>query len=324
MIVDDIINEIRSLCDEWNEKQLSTTEDILPSLNRGQEKAYKSLSRVYPDPILEYIEIAGITTQEYDLPENIWEDKVLRMEWFNATDRRPRICSNVGLRLLAQMSTTIQSVESPEAHTIFSRTIRFNATPKGTYTLRIWYLREIDPLVMRYGRVTDTDSATNTIYLAEASSDFDPTSSSDPFDQYVNVVDGQTGQIKFSGQILSWDGADTLRFKTSPDRGSVMNRTINSGSIGTLISVDDYVCSIKGTCVLYFFDTVHAFIVQYAAAEMKRKLGYAYDVDQQLLKDFESEVKKTYMGRDMKMRVVQNNPNWMRGTFRRFYRGFKY
>ncbi len=323
-LVDDIINEIRSLTDEWNEKQLSTTLDILPSLNRGQEKAYKSLSRIYPEPILTYTDVTGIVTREYPLPENIWEDKINRMEWFSSEDVRPRPCQNVSLRLLAASTTQIQSVDSPENHAIFSRTIRFNAQPTGRFTLRIWHLREIDPLVRVYGRITSFDGVNNELYLNEVSSDFDPASSTDPFDGYINVVDGQTGQVKISAQIRSWDGADTLTLKSAPDRSLVLNRTISTGAIGSTVAVDDYVCHVRGTCVLYFFDTVHSFIVQYAASEMKRKLGYAYDVDQQLLKDFESDVKKTYMGREAKMRVCQNNPSWMKGAFRRFYRGFKY
>jgi hypothetical protein len=179
-------------------------------------------------------------------------------------------------------------------------------------------------MVQVYGRITSFDGTANELYLNEVSANFDPATSTDPFDGYVNIVDGQTGEIKLSAQIRSWDGADTLTLKTSPDRSTVLNRTISTGAIGSQICVDDYVCHIKGTCVLYFFDTVHSFVVQYAASEMKRKLGYAYDVDQQLLKDFESDVKKTYMGRESKMRICQNNPSWMKGAFRRFYRGFKY
>lgn len=324
IITEDIVTEVRSIVDEWNEKQLSTLQDIIPSLNRGQEKAYKSLSRIYPDPILTYVDTTGITTQEIIMPENVWEDKILKMEWLNPLDQSPRPCNNVSLRLLGQASTVLQSVDAPEVHATFSRTIRFNARPSGRFTLRIWYLKDIEALVPVHGRITSFDGVNNELYLSQVSADFDPASSTDPFDGYVNIVDGQTGEIKLSAQIRSWDGADTLTLKVAPDRSTVLNRTISTGAVGSLIAVDDYVCSIKGTCVLYFFDTVHSFIVQYAASEMKRKLGYAYDVDQQLLKDFESDVKKTYMGRESKMRICQNNPSWMKGAFRRFYRGFKY
>jgi len=39
--ITDIIDEVRSLTDESNEVQLDSTADILPSLNRAQEKAYQ-------------------------------------------------------------------------------------------------------------------------------------------------------------------------------------------------------------------------------------------------------------------------------------------
>lgn len=71
------------------------------------------------------------------------------------------------------------------------------------------------------------------------------------------------------------------------------------------------------------FDIVHSFVVQSTVAEMKRKLGYAYDVDQKLIETFMSELRQTFMGREGKMRINMNNPNWLRGSMRRFYRGFR-
>ena len=64
--VDDIINELRSLTDEFNEDQLQAERDILPELNRAQERAYQILSRVYPEPLLTYVEVTGVTGYEYE------------------------------------------------------------------------------------------------------------------------------------------------------------------------------------------------------------------------------------------------------------------
>jgi hypothetical protein len=104
----------------------------------------------------------------------------------------------------------------------------------------------------------------------------------------------------------------------------VVNREISTDLANIGVAADDYICPVRGTCVLYFGDAFHAFIIQYAVAELKRKMGYAYDADQNLLKDFESELKKTYMGRSPQLRITHNNPNWLKGSQRRFYRGFKY
>ena len=75
-IVDDIINEVRSLVDEYNNAQLDDVGDILPSLNRGQELGIKILSRIYPDPIMSFVDIAYPTTRELTIPEEVWEDGI--------------------------------------------------------------------------------------------------------------------------------------------------------------------------------------------------------------------------------------------------------
>ena len=315
VVVDDIVNEIRSLTDEENTIQLETDLDILPSLNRGQEKAYQILSRVHQDPIKTYQEVS-VTSKEYTLPENIWEDKIVRLEWFSSyTAIQP--CDRVDLSLLASYDNRLRLVPAPSMYTVFGRTVRFNGTPDGTQTLRIWYLREIDPLVVSDGRITNIDEANNKIYVADVNSDFDPSE----LTSFVNLIDGQTGLVKGTMEIKSWNGSDTVVFRTVPSRTKVFNRTIDTDISTLSIESDDYICSVKGTCVLQFFDAVHSFIVQYTTAEMKRKLGFSYDVDQKLIQDFEEDLRRTYQGRPRNLRISNTNPNWITSGRRRFIRG---
>jgi hypothetical protein len=327
LISDDIINEVRALCDEYDTDQLPDT-DIYASLNRGMEKSTKILSRVYPDPIMQYIEISLPSTREIDLPENIWGDKIIRMEWYDPNNARviPTECQKVSVRLLAEQSQYLGESQIPLAYAIHGRTIRFCATPSGKRSLRIWNIREIDKLVKTHARITDLDTTNGILYLGEVSSSFDPfgTVVQGDWNSYINIVDGQTGIVKGTFQIKSWDETDTLEIKlASPDRSLVLNRPIDTSLSTTDINADDYICPIQGTCVLYFCDEVHAYIVQYATAECKRRLGYAYDADQNLLREFEIELKKTYQGRSLSLRIVQNNPNWMKGARRQFYRGYR-
>ena len=328
VIVDDIVNEIRSLIDEYNEAQVDDLIDILPSLNRGQEKATKVLTRVYPDPLLYPIEIVGVSTREIDMPENVWEDKVVRLEWIsNNGNLIPRECQRVDLRRLSQSETGQSTVDRPDCYGVYDQKIRFNGVPNGVHNLRFWVVRETEPLVKAAARITDLDIASNTLYLGELSPTFDPFGSTTFYDwnSYINIIDGQDGTVKGTVQIAGFNGTDTLTIRPVSDRALVMNRTIIQGGLANvLVNADDYICGIKGTCVQYFFDSFHAYCVQYAVAELKRKLGYAYDADQTMLKDFEAELKKTYMGRSLMLRITQNNPNWLKGAQRRFYRGFKY
>lgn len=315
LIVDDIVEEIRSLTDEENTVQLESDSDILPSLNRAQAKAYQILSRVHQDPLKAYTEVA-VTSKEYTLPENIWEDKLVRLEWFSS-GRGIIHCDRVDLSLLATYDHYTRLIPAPQMFTVHGRVIRFNGTPDGSYTLRIWYLREVDDLLLSDARITNVDEAENKLYVSDVNPDFDPSG----LTSFVNVVDGQTGLIKATLEIKSWNGSDTLVFRTIPSRTKVLNRTINTNLSGLGIEADDYICFARGTCVLQFFDAVHTFIVQYTTAEMKRKLGFAYDVDQKLAQDFEEDLRKTYQGRARNLRIASTNPNWITGGRRRYIRG---
>jgi hypothetical protein len=320
--VSDLVDEVRSLVDEFNEAQLETERDIVSSLGRSLERAHKTLSMTYPEGLAFYTDIAGINTREYTLPEDIFEDKIIRMEWFKAGEETPKVCQNTGLKLFGRFVPSFDSpTAAPIAHIIYGRKIRFNATPNGIYTLRIWAIRDVERPVLPYGRISGISG--NSLFLTEVNENFDPSVASDLLSSYVNVIDGQTGEVKGSLQILNFDGADTVAFKSSPDRGSVLNRNILTSLTNANAQSDDYLCSIKGSCVLYMFDIVHSYVVQASVAEMKRKLGYAYDVDQKLMDVFLNDIKTTFMGREGKMRINQNNPNWIKGSMRRFYRGFR-
>jgi len=328
VVVNDIINETRSLVDEFNVNQLSDTADILPSLNRGQEKATKILKRVYPDPLLLYVELTNVNTREFTLPEEMWEDAVVRMEWITGGGNVvPKECQRVVLRTLAQFETGLPNIDRPEVHSIYGRKVRFNGVPNGRSTLRIWYVRSVDTLVKTYARITQYTEGDDTLYLQLADTSWN-TDLGNTYDgdwgSYFNVIDGQTGEIKGSFQATHSTVTDSMQVRAIPDRTKVLDYTISTSLLGLNINADDYICPIKGTCVQYFFDAFHTFCIQYAVAELKRKLGYAYDADQQLLTDFESELKKTYAGRSLMMRIAANNPNWLKGSQRRFYRGFKY
>ena len=323
--VDDIIDELRSLTDEFNEDQLQAERDILPELNRAQERAYQVLSRVYPEPLLTYVEVTGVTGYEYEFPEDIFMDKIKRVEFMLPNKSMISWCERVTIPILTKFFS-MQSTQAPSCHVLFSRKMRFNAPADGNNIMRIWYLRGVDQLTESIGRITNITS--NSFIMADVASTFDPTIAEGDLDQYFNVVDGQTGLVKASFQILSYASGNEIFIKSVPDRSIVLNRPISNSiatpitsiETGFSIGVDDYICPISGTCVLQFFDAAHTFIVQTATATLKRKLGYAYDADQTLGKDFEAELNKTYMGRQRVTRVKHGNSSWVQRSNRFFFR----
>ena len=156
------------------------------------------------------------------------------------------------------------------------------------------------------GRVSQVNLVNNYVVVEDLGDAL--SSSQDSLASFVNIVDGETGEIKQSLQIGSIVGS-RLTFRTSPTRTSVLNRDIDS-AIDASVSADDYVNVIKGTCVPFFAFPIYNFIVQYAANEMNRKLKNESITDQEVIKKFEEQVRRSWAGREMTMRVKMRSSNW--------------
>jgi hypothetical protein len=78
--VDDLVSQVRSLLDEQNVDAISTETDLLPALNRAQDFAVDIYSRFYPEPYIKELSVDLTTAQEYDIPEDAFEDRIIHME----------------------------------------------------------------------------------------------------------------------------------------------------------------------------------------------------------------------------------------------------
>ena len=166
---------------------------------------------------------------------------------------------------------------------------------------------------MPQGRVTVINSSLNYIIVDEASGDL--TTESDRLASYVNVIDGQTGEIKGSLQIQSIVD-NKITFKAHPTRTSVFNRDISTSLQGIEIQQDDYICAIDGICVPYFGRPTSNFLIQYAVAEITRKLGGSAETEENILKKFEQQVERTWAGRQQELRVKKKSNVWGTNTRR--------
>ncbi|GAG19216.1 unnamed protein product, partial [marine sediment metagenome] len=248
-----------------------TPADILQALNRGQKFATDLLSRHYPDPLLVKDDSALTTIsgqQSYALPENIFEDKLQKVEILESGIAWE--VKRINYREVSYYETNSQ-VSRPFYYYIMEKQFYLVPTPSGGKTIRYWYLREPETLIEPQGRVTTVDVANNYVTVDDIGSDL--TTDSDELKNYINIVDAQSGKIKVSLQIQALDtSAETITIKTSPDRSTVWNRTIAS-AITTDVEVDDYVCLSRGNCIPYLKDPISNYIIQYAVLELKRKLG---------------------------------------------------
>jgi hypothetical protein len=180
----------------------------------------------------------------------------------------------------------------------------------------MWFLRRPEKLVLPQGRITVINSASNYVTLDSAGEDL--STQSDNLQSYINFVDGQTGEIKGSAQIQILAN-NRVTIRTSPIRTSVLGRTISDGiSDITGLELDDYVCLAEGTCVPYFGEQVSNFLIQFAVAEITRKLGGTADTEERVLEKFEQQVERTWVGREQQLRVKKRSHAWGR-PIRRLY-----
>jgi hypothetical protein len=264
--VQNLVDEVRSLIDESNSDSVDDTDDILPALNRAQDFAFDIYARKYPEPILTHsvLELNG-TDQEYDVPEDTFEDRILKIE-MNVTPGGSsfRECQRISYRDITNYETTGKS-NTPYYYAIIGRKIRFIPAPTGTYQARLWKLRNPEKLVLPQGRITMVNTASNYVILDSTGDDL--TTESDQLGSYVNVIDGQTGEIRGTLQIASLN-ENKVSFRSVPTRSTVLNRTVVGSFTSTMIEQDDYLCHVQGTCVPYYGRPTSNFLGNaYAAAQ---------------------------------------------------------
>lgn len=306
-----LVDEVRSQLDEENQDSIDTSRDILPALNRANDYAFDIYSHRYPEPILQHtvLELNG-TDQEYDIPENIFEDRLLKVEiqmpttdGFRATYREVQRISYSDLALYESSSQT----NIPYYYAVVGRKLRFVPAPSGTFDARIWSLKQIEKLVLPQGRITVVNSVSNYIIVDSAGSSL--TTEADQLGSYVNLVDGQTGEIKGSMQIQIL-ADNKITFRTTPTRSAVLNREIQGDLSDIEVSLDDYICAIDGSCISYFGTPTNNFLIQYAVAELTRKLGGSADMEEKVLEKFEKQVERNWVGRETTRRVKKRSQSW--------------
>lgn len=305
--VENMVEEVRSQLDEMNVDTVSTENDILPSLNRGSDFAFDILARKYPEPILQHEPLVLSNGEpDYQIPETVFEDRILKIEIKSGSGVNAVYSEveRVSYRDLWKYEGGVGAY--PEVYAIIGRTIRFARCPTGAYQARIWFLRNPEKLVLPQGRITIVNAASNYVIVDEAGESL--TTESDQLGSYVNIIDGQTGEIRGTAQIQSIT-SNRVSFRTVPTRSTVLNREVTS--IGELeISQDDYLSPVDGTCVPYFGRPASNFCIQFAVSEITRKLGGSADMEEKILDKFEKQVERTWAGREATLRIRRKSRIW--------------
>jgi hypothetical protein len=312
--VDRLVEEVRSLTNEINQDSLQTERDILPALNRAQEHMMAILSKHYPEPYLrEHTFDTKNGQAKYAIPEDAWSDQVTKVSMLAPNNNYRYEVERAKYRDATKFRADSRP-NTPYYYIIHGRFIEFIPAPSGTYDGLMWYLKAPERLVLQQGRITLVDAPNNRIKVDAIGSNL--STETDSLQSWVNIIDGQTGEIKATCQIKSTSGTQDLVFKSNTD-DTILNRTVTK-DLTTVLDIDgnlaiqknDYICSVEGTCVPYFFQPAKNFIISHAAADCGRAIGVPSDSMYRERDKFEKEIQDTWTGREASLKIKNNSPHW--------------
>lgn len=305
-----LIQAVRSQLDEDNTASIDDSRDIVPALNRGLSKAYSVLARRYPDPLLTSMTFTPTANEaDYTIPEDAFEDRVEKIEAIQNGSVFP--IKRVDFRDLLYFETQ-GSVNSPLAWASIGRTYRVAPKPTGTYQFRVWYLKEPPNLGIEQGRITSVNIAANYVTVDLAGESLE--SAIDDNNAYINIIDKDTGVIKSSHQIQNIIG-NRILFRAIPTRTEVYGQTI-VGSIPDTAQLDDYICLVTDTCISPLRNPLANYVIQFAVAELTRKLGGENDMEMRVLDQMEKDVERQWSGRENTSRVRSTSKHWLNRSSR--------
>lgn len=315
--VDDLIDQVRQQLAEENRESITDSGDILPAMNRALNYGVDVLVRYYPDPLLTHqlVMLSG-SVQEYDIPEDAFEQRLEKLEVQINGLAYP--IQKIDYKDATQFETAA-STGIPLYWCMVGSKYRLFPNVNATYPIRIWYIKDPLPLVTQQGRINILNTAGNYVIVDQVGTDL--TTESDQLNSYVNIIDGASGERKASFQVQNISG-NKITFKTSPARTTVLSTTIDtalaSPSTGSTVVPDDYVSVVKGSCVPFMRKPMANFIVQYAVAELRRKLGESdANLEEAVLKQFEDQIEHQWAGRSNAFRIQSRSNNWPLPSSRR-------
>jgi len=311
--VDELIDLIRDDLDEANVTDVSDA-DILQKLNRAQRKGVLKIIRNYDTLFLAQEDVTTVSgTSDYNSPKDVYAGKIKKLQLVESDGRTRRI-DRIWYRQSDRYNRS-GTTTRPSKYELIGTKWRLYSTPAGELTIRVSYVRKPESLVKLQGRILSSGVSSSVPYVLVNALGSDLTTASTDLNNYVNIICHRTGRVKATLQINSLVTASKqVNFKiTSLPRSSVLGKTI-AIALPTDIEVDDYICTVHGTCVSEIPEAYHDYLTQHAVVAIKRSKGEPTQEDFAALKDEEDDIKNIYQGTEQKMKVAQRNPFFNRST----------
>jgi hypothetical protein len=306
--VNDLVDQVRDQLDESNQDDV-TQSDILQALNRAQRRAANILVKKNEDFFIAPTTVTTTATDTYDLPEDSFGrrlDQVLVVR-----DQREYPLKRVSYRELWKY-TSSASVSQPYVYATRGREYTVKPTPQAGVSLKLWYSKAPETLVLPQGRITSvTAGSGGSVALDALGSDL--TVSTDALGAFVNIVDAQTGEIKVSLQVSAINTSTKIvTFKASSLTYSTLYGRTIATTVPTTVDSHDYVCAVQGTCVPDLPDACDDYLIQYAVYEIRRRMGEVVQDDAEALKVLEQDLERQWVGREASRQIVNRARHWSR------------
>jgi len=310
ILVDDLVQNVREGIDESNIVDI-TDEFILKKLNKAQRRATNVIVPRYDELFLAETGSTArpdTTTTEgtvsYALPSDIYGTRLENIilvksdsSWYDLSRLRKQ-------ETAAWKSTS--NTNEPSRYCIVHRNFEVYPPPTAGLTLRLLYTRIPETLVLQQGCIssTGTDSVTNEPYVVVDDIGSALSEEVTGNNCFVNIIDPRTGNVRGSLQISSIDSTNNkILFKASGlTKSSVLGKTIST-SLPASIAVDDYVCTVHGTCVPEVPEAYSDYLTQHTVVAIKRIKGESTTEDFAELKDQEASLSSAWAGLEQKRRV---------------------
>lgn len=311
ILVDDLIAQVREQTDENNTEDIKDSQ-VIKSLNRAQRHASNILARKFEDMMWETSEVTTVGgVRELDIPSEAYASRIEMVEVATSNTVRykmQKISNHKSTNFITSSTTDI-----PTHYSIQRNKFNIFPTPKGGLTILVHYFKRPYDFVKQQGRITNISTASNYLIVDDIGSSL--STSVTGFGSYLAVIDYNTGETKRRLQISALDeDTNQITFKSSGlTRSTVLGNTINT-TIGDDVAVDDYVCLVSGTCVPEIDEAYTDYLIQHAVVATKRRLGEPTQEEFAELKELETELLKSWAGREISSRIRKASKAWVNDT----------
>lgn len=295
LTVQELLNDVVSRIDINNRKSMSETADIMPAINRAWGRtvatiALKSEEYFLTTKIYDTLSVDDEGNQYVIIPEDALHQRVMSVEYMWPSEGADPAWHKgiiINQQEAYKYKESLTDLQEDVNWYVMGRKL-FMVTEESILKLKVHYVQRPPSLVLPQGQIYAYEPSQGLLVVSALGPDLSLQISD--AGNFINIVDGQTGAIKSTHQVLSMDGTTKLYLRSTPLRTNFRGLPL-TGTLPDTLEVDDYICVATGTCVVPFEDPVYSTLLEITVAELDAKTGEGdKEVARRTLKEFEKKV----------------------------------